>query len=77
MTGSMNLGMSSPYIEAFGIARGAASKIFQVIDNQPTINNSKGNGKTSAKVHGNIQFKDITFNYPSRPDVEVSVTNSV
>lgn len=71
MTGSMNFGMSSPYIETFGIARGAAAKIFGVIDNEPVINKSKDNGMKPDKVVGNIQFKNVFFNYPSRSDVDI------
>lgn len=71
MTASMNFGMSSPYIEAFGIARGAATKIFGIIDNIPKINISKNKGKKPEKIRGNIKFSDVKFNYPSRPDVKV------
>lgn len=71
MTGSMNFGMSSPYIEAFGMARGAAAKIFGVIDNQPVINASKGNGHKPSSIRGQISFKNVHFEYPSRPDVKV------
>lgn len=67
----MNFGMSSPYIEAFSIARGAAAKIFGVIDNKPIINASKGQGMKPAEIKGDIQFKDVHFQYPSRPDVKV------
>ena len=66
--------MSSPYIEAFGIARGAAAKIFGVIDHKPTINLSKNNGKRLDKIEGNITFKNVIFNYPSRPNVDVSTS---
>lgn len=68
----MNFGMSSPYIEAFGIARGAATKIFGVIDNVPIINASKGRGSKPEKIRGDIKFSDVKFNYPSRPDVKVT-----
>lgn len=72
MQGSMNFGMSSSYIEVFGIAKGAAAKIFSVIDNVPVINISKNNGKKLNQVKGNIVLKNVVFDYPSRPDVKVS-----
>lgn len=71
MTGSMNFGVSSPYIETFGVARGAASKIFSVMDNEPKINASKNNGKQPETIKGNIEFKNVFFNYPSRKTVEI------
>lgn len=72
MSGSMNFGVSSPYIEAFGIARAAASKVFSVIDTIPTINLSKGNGEKINNLQGKISFKNVKFHYPSRKDVPVS-----
>lgn len=69
----MNFGMASPYIEAFGIARAAATKVFSIIDNKPVINLSKGKGKKLPEVKGNLKFQNIMFNYPSRPDVDVSI----
>lgn len=67
----MNLGLSAPYMEVFGSAKGAAAKIYDVIDNIPTINSCKGHGKRPSKITGNIIFKNVHFQYPSRPDVKV------
>lgn len=75
MTGSMNFGISSPYIEAFSVARAAATKVFQVIDNIPIINLSKGKGDTISKLRGNILFENVKFFYPSRPDVSVRISS--
>lgn len=72
MTGSMNFGMASPYIETFGIAQAAAAKIYSVIDNIPVINQSKGKGEKPGKIDGNIVFQDVHFQYPSRPTVQVN-----
>ncbi|CAG9838848.1 unnamed protein product [Diabrotica balteata] len=71
MSGASNFGGASPYIEAFGISKAAASKIFSVIDHKPTINLSKENGKTLDVLKGNIQFKDVNFSYPSRKNVPI------
>ncbi|EFA00893.1 ATP-dependent translocase ABCB1 [Tribolium castaneum] len=71
MTGSMNFGISSPYIEAFGVARAAASKVYQIIDNIPKINLSKGNGDKIDNLKGDIKFRNVRFVYPSRQDVPI------
>ncbi|XP_057672647.1 ATP-dependent translocase ABCB1-like [Diorhabda carinulata] len=71
MTGSMNFGIASPYIEAFGISKAAAAKIFSVINHAPTINASKGKGKKLNSLRGNVQFKNVNFSYPSRKDVPI------
>lgn len=68
----MNFGISSPYIEAFGIARAAASKVFTVIDTVPTINLSKGKGDKLKDLQGRITFTNVDFCYPSRKDVPVN-----
>ncbi|KAH0811670.1 hypothetical protein GEV33_011121 [Tenebrio molitor] len=73
MTGSMNFGISSPYIEAFGVAKAAGSKVFQIIDNIPIINLSKGKGEKIDDLKGKIVFKDVEFLYPSRKDVPVTI----
>lgn len=58
-------------MEVFSAAQGAAVKIFEVIESQPIINLSKGNGKSLKNVRGNISFKNVHFEYPSRPGVKV------
>ncbi|KAJ6632996.1 ATP-dependent translocase ABCB1, partial [Pseudolycoriella hygida] len=71
MMGGMSLGASSPFIESFGIAKGAAAKVFQIIENKPLINPLANTGDIPAKCQGNISFQNVFFNYPSRPDVNV------
>ncbi|XP_055373170.1 ATP-dependent translocase ABCB1 [Condylostylus longicornis] len=71
MMGSMNLGVASPYIESFGVAKGAGAKIFQLIESIPKINPLLGKGEIPDKVIGNIEFRNVHFQYPSRPDVKV------
>lgn len=71
MMGSMNLGMASPYIEAFGIAKGAGAKVYKLIEQVPVINPLAGIGERPEKIEGNILFKNVFFQYPSRPDVKV------
>ncbi|KAI4456367.1 atp-binding cassette sub-family b [Holotrichia oblita] len=79
MMATFTLTMSAPYFQIFGTARGSGAKIFSVIDNYPIINQNKGNGKKLDKVHGNLKFKDVHFNYPARKDVKVllTITNSI
>ncbi|CAL5345913.1 unnamed protein product [Camellia sinensis] len=65
------LGQASPDISAFIRAKTAAYPIFEMIERN-TI--SKTSLKTSRKLvnhEGHIQFKDVCFSYPSRPDVMI------
>lgn len=72
MMGSMNFGISSVYIETFGTAIGAGTKIFNVISNHPIINSFKNNGDKPSNIKGKLVFEDVHFHYPSRQDVPVT-----
>ncbi|XP_037948708.1 ATP-dependent translocase ABCB1-like isoform X1 [Teleopsis dalmanni] len=71
MMGSMNIGMASPYIEAFGIAKGACAKVFNLIEQIPTINPIEPKGKVLNEPLNEIEFKDIEFEYPTRKEVQI------
>ncbi|XP_039613486.1 LOW QUALITY PROTEIN: bile salt export pump [Polypterus senegalus] len=68
---AMNLGQASPCLEAFASGRGAATLIFETIDRQPEIDCLSEEGYKLDKVKGDIEFHNITFNYPSRPEVKI------
>lgn len=73
MMGSANFGISSTLMEIFGSARGAGAQIFNLIDNVPTINPLLDKGTRPPSIEGNIELKNVVFQYPSRPDVPVSI----
>ena len=61
---------NSSSMSALGEATGAASKLFSIIDRKAKINTKDGIVPEKSS-EGIIEFKDIHFSYPSRPDVEV------
>lgn len=66
--GSSLFGLSSFYSELMkGV--GAASRVFELQDRKPTIHNTVGTPVKSAQ--GPIQFKNVTFAYPTRPAVKI------
>ncbi|QIW96094.1 hypothetical protein AMS68_001612 [Peltaster fructicola] len=66
--GSSLFGLSSFYSELMkGV--GAASRLFELQDREPTISPTKGLAVPSAQ--GNIEFKNVTFSYPTRPAVKI------
>ncbi|KAH8413681.1 hypothetical protein KR222_003542 [Zaprionus bogoriensis] len=71
MMGSMNIGMASPYIEAFGIAKGACAKVFQIIEQIPTINPLEPRGKKLNESLTTIEFRDVEFQYPTRKEIPI------
>ncbi|KAF3938265.1 hypothetical protein ABW19_dt0206269 [Dactylella cylindrospora] len=66
--GSSLFGLSSFYSELMkGV--GAASRLFELQDRQPSHSQTEGEKVTSAK--GTIQFEDVVFSYPTRPAVTI------
>ncbi|KAM6277328.1 ATP-dependent translocase ABCB1-like [Spheniscus humboldti] len=71
LIGAFSIGQTAPGIEAFATARGAAYAIFNIIDNEPQIDSYSDTGYKPDHIKGNLEFQNVYFNYPSRPDVEV------
>ncbi|OXB67674.1 hypothetical protein ASZ78_015206 [Callipepla squamata] len=71
LIGAFSIGHTAPSIEAFANARGAAYAIFNIIDNEPQIDSYSDAGHKPDHIKGNLEFQNVFFNYPSRPDVEI------
>ncbi|CAA0396521.1 unnamed protein product [Arabidopsis thaliana] len=67
----LSLGQAAPDISAFVRAKAAAYPIFKMIERNTVTKTSAKSGRKLGKVDGHIQFKDVTFSYPSRPDVVI------
>ncbi|KAI8141628.1 putative ABC transporter protein [Fennellomyces sp. T-0311] len=71
LLGAMSLLQLPNHLSAISTACGAAHKIFETIDRVPVIDPDSDNGLKPAKVTGEIEFRNINFAYPTRPDIEV------
>uniref|UniRef100_A0A1I7VMP2 ABC transporter family protein n=1 Tax=Loa loa TaxID=7209 RepID=A0A1I7VMP2_LOALO len=71
ISSTLSLGMAVPQIGAIMIAQNAASSIFEVIDRIPEIDCQSSKGISIANSKGEIEFKDVHFCYPTRPEEEV------
>ncbi|XP_047503247.1 ATP-dependent translocase ABCB1-like isoform X5 [Pieris napi] len=71
MTALSNFGMVASLMNTFGSARGAGAQIFQTLDNLPTINPILNRGVKPNDFRGDIEYKNVVFHYPSRPDITV------
>ncbi|KAK7147699.1 hypothetical protein R3I94_010274 [Phoxinus phoxinus] len=71
MIGSFSLGQGAPNLESIAKARGAAYEVYKTIDMPRPIDSSSKEGHKPDHVKGDIEFKNINFNYPSRKDVKI------
>ncbi|XP_069680452.1 multidrug resistance protein homolog 49 isoform X2 [Periplaneta americana] len=71
LSGAMNMGLASPHLEAFAVARGSAAAVFSVLDRVPQIDSLSTVGLKPEKLRGEIKLQGVHFQYPARPDVKV------
>ncbi|KAK4752848.1 hypothetical protein SAY87_021646 [Trapa incisa] len=69
IVGGMSLGQSFSNLGAFSKGKAAGYKLMEIIKQKPTITQESSEGQCLPEINGNIEFKDVTFSYPSRPDV--------
>ncbi|XP_019702682.1 ABC transporter B family member 2 isoform X2 [Elaeis guineensis] len=65
----LSLGQAAPNISTFLRARTAAYPIFKMIERNTVSKTSGKTGRMLLSVDGHIQFCNVCFSYPSRPDV--------
>uniref|UniRef100_A0A668RQI5 ATP-binding cassette sub-family B member 5 n=1 Tax=Oreochromis aureus TaxID=47969 RepID=A0A668RQI5_OREAU len=71
LIGAFSLGQTSPNIQTFASARGAAYKVYNIIDHVPSIDSYSEAGYKPESIKGDIEFKNVHFSYPSRADIKV------
>ncbi|XP_030967976.1 ABC transporter B family member 9-like [Quercus lobata] len=52
-------------------AKNSAASIFEILDSKPSIDSSSNEGITLPSVTGNIELQNISFKYPTRPDIQI------
>ncbi|KAK7871055.1 hypothetical protein R5R35_007257 [Gryllus longicercus] len=72
LSGAMNMGMASPHIEAFAVARGAAAAVFAVLERAPLMDPlAEGGRRPERPPRGDLTLRAVRFSYPARPHAPV------
>lgn len=67
----MTISQSSSLAPDSSKANAATASIFAILDQKSKIDPSDESGMTMDNVKGDIELRNVCFNYPSRPDVQV------
>ncbi|KAF1322463.1 Multidrug resistance protein abc superfamily, partial [Globisporangium splendens] len=71
MMSTLAVGMAAQNTTANAKAKLAAKRVFKIIDRVPEIDSTSPTGIVLPHVNGDIEFKILTFTYPSRPDAQI------
>lgn len=76
VVGADNICKTTPFLESFSTAQGAATALYSVIDRSSKIDgwSEEGNSRTpdsGETICGTISFENVHFHYPSRTEVPV------
>ena len=70
-SGVMFLGNVLIYLQSTSEAQGAAQKVFKIIESKPKLDIASNEGLVPASSRGTIEFRKVSFAYPSRPDAPI------
>ncbi|KAL9232234.1 hypothetical protein vseg_007365 [Gypsophila vaccaria] len=52
-------------------AKDSAKSIFKILDSNPSVDSKSDEGITLENVRGNIELCNVSFRYPTRPDIQI------
>lgn len=71
-TASFIISQVAPFLTVFANASAASEKLFDTIERKPPIDSTEqSEGCKRSEIEGEITFEDVSFSYPSRPEVPV------
>ncbi|KAK4399304.1 ABC transporter B family member 9 [Sesamum angolense] len=71
MVAGSSMAQMSPCLNSFSSGQAAAYKMFEAISRQPLIDPCDTSGIVLENLEGEIEFQDVYFRYPSRPNVQI------
>ncbi|KAG0493313.1 hypothetical protein HPP92_004307 [Vanilla planifolia] len=69
--GGLSLGSGLCNVKYFGEAIAAAERIREIIERKPGIDSESWEGEEMELVEGEVEFREVRFAYPARPEAEV------
>ncbi|KAI5058686.1 hypothetical protein GOP47_0026856 [Adiantum capillus-veneris] len=70
ISSSLALGQAAPDIATISKAKVAGYTILEMIKRKPLISNNT-DGLMLEQISGNIELQNVSFSYPSRPDIDI------
>nr|CAB3449155.1 unnamed protein product [Digitaria exilis] len=74
IVGGLALGSGMSNVKYFSEASSAAERVQEVIRRVPKIDSESNAGEVLANVSGEVEFKNVEFFYPSRPETPIFVS---
>ncbi|XP_022638881.1 ABC transporter B family member 21-like [Vigna radiata var. radiata] len=68
---AMGISQSGSLVLDSAKSKSAAASVFAILDRKSQIDPSDDSGLTLEEVQGEIEFKNVSFKYPTRPDVQI------
>ncbi|KAK9136548.1 hypothetical protein Sjap_007142 [Stephania japonica] len=68
---AIGISQSSSFAPDSAKAKGATASIFEILDRNSKIDPSDESGTTLESVKGEIEFRHVSFKYPTRPDIQI------
>lgn len=68
---AMGISQASVFMTDSKKGQTAQSNVFSILDRQPLIDARDTTGETREDFHGEINFKNVNFRYPQRPDLPI------
>lgn len=51
--------------------KNSAASIFEILDSKPKRESSNAGGSTIDIVRGDLEFQNVNFKYPTRPNIQI------
>jgi ABC-type multidrug transport system fused ATPase/permease subunit len=71
ITAGFAFGQAFPFLTDLGEARGAARRVFDIIDTKSAIDIFDKPGKILNELVGDVELENVVFSYPQRPDMKI------